>query len=168
MARNIGRTLKIHGIKGMANKARLANAVKKMPEHVDATPADIQLEITTACNLRCTMCEHSYWREKQRHMSYGDFVKIIEKFQVLDSINLTGIGENLMNKDFIKMLEYLKRRSIKVIFNDNMTMIDKGIGEKLVKLGIDEVHVSFDGATKKTYERIRRGANFENVVGAKC
>lgn len=77
--------------------------------------------------------------------------------------DLTGIGENLLNKDFIKILRYMKSKGVTVSFATNATLLDRKKSEELIKTGVDLIFLSIDGATKETYERIRKGANFEKV-----
>src|SRR5262249_14429803 len=36
--------------------------------------------------------------------------------------------------------------------------------KQLVETGVNEIQISFDGATKETFEKIRRGSKFELVV----
>jgi radical SAM protein with 4Fe4S-binding SPASM domain len=43
-------------------------------------------------------------------------------------------------------------------------ILDKIEIEKLVKLQIDKIFISLDGATKETYEKIRVGSNFDKVI----
>lgn len=128
-------------------------------------PVFIEVEITTRCNLKCIICEHTYWEEPARDMSFGDFKKIIDQFSILCWIGLTGIGESFLNKDFLKMLEYVKRRRKSFIeLYDTFFYINEKIGEKLVDLKVDRIFVSLDAATKETYEKIRVGSDFYKVI----
>jgi len=77
---------------------------------------------------------------------------------------MTGVGEPFLNRHFLKMLQYLKSKSVKVVFADNFTLLVPKIAEKLVSMQINEIGISLDGATKETYESIRLGANFEKVM----
>ncbi|MFQ6118808.1 MAG: hypothetical protein ACE5KE_02860, partial [Methanosarcinales archaeon] len=54
-------------------------------------PPSIEIEPTTRCNLRCTICEHTYWNEKGRDMSFKEFKGIVDQFPRLKWIGLTGI-----------------------------------------------------------------------------
>jgi radical SAM protein with 4Fe4S-binding SPASM domain len=78
-------------------------------------------------------------------------------------VDLTGVGEPLLNPYLVSMLEYAKRGSFKVGFTTNLTTLNESKAEKLINTNIDYVYVSFDGATKKTFEELRVGASFEKV-----
>lgn len=127
-------------------------------------PIYIEIETTTRCNLRCIMCEHTYWDEKGNDMSFEDFKMIVDQFPKLKWIGLTGIGESFLNKDFLKMLRYVKSKNIIVELFDTFYFINKQIAEELIELGIDEIFLSIDAANKQTYEKIRVGSNFERVI----
>ena len=137
-------------------------AVRRLP--VVAAPLHLHLEITTRCNLACTMCEHSVWSDKGRDLPLADFVQRLEAAgPQLRSVDLTGIGEPLLHHDFEAMLAECARRGLRVRFNTNATLLSEQWAERIVGHGVDEVHVSFDGARKETFERLRVGGRFEKV-----
>ncbi|OFV67074.1 MAG: Radical SAM domain protein [Candidatus Syntrophoarchaeum butanivorans] len=136
----------------------------KLLQWLEPYPSYIEVEITTKCNLKCIMCEHTYWDEPSRDMSFEDFKKIVDQFPKLKWIGLTGIGESFLNKDFIKMLRYVKSKGIYVELYDTFYFIDENNAKELIKLGVDKLILSFDAATKETYEKIRVGSDFDRVV----
>lgn len=127
-------------------------------------PSFIEVEVTTRCGLRCVMCEHTYWKEPPRDMTYDEFVFIINQFPKLRWIGLTGIGESFLNKDFLKMLDYVKSKKIYVELYDNLFFLDEEKLKKLVDLQIDKLLISCEAASQHTYEEIRPGATFDTVV----
>ena len=127
-------------------------------------PSYIEIEVTTRCNLECIICEHTYWKEKNRDISFKEFKNIVDQFPKLKWIGLTGIGESFLNKDFLKMLRYVKEKNIFVELYENFYLIDENIARELVEMEIDKILVSFDAATKETYEKIRVNSNFERVI----
>jgi len=127
-------------------------------------PSYIEIEVTTRCNMRCIMCEHTYWNEPNRDMSFEEFKSIVDQFPKLKWIGLTGIGESFINKDFMKMLRYVKSKNIFVELYDTFYFIDEKTARELIEMGIDKIFISLDAATKETYEKIRAGSNFELVI----
>lgn len=153
-----------NGLKGIANIVFRVLDAKLKPANASFIPFTIQVDLTTNCNLKCKMCEHTYWKEKSKNMSFEDFKKIIDNNPMLQLVNLTGRGENLLNPEFFKMVEYAKSKELYIWFNDNMTLMNEKNAKKIIELGVDCIAVSFDGALKKTYESIRAGANFEKTL----
>src|SRR5919106_4585322 len=136
---------------------------KRFPS-VSISPRSIQIECTTRCNLKCTMCEISYWTEPGGDLQAENLRKVVEHVPGLKRVDLTGIGEALMNRGFFDTLRFLKSRGLYVTLNDNFTLMTEEAARRMGELGVVQIFLSLDGATKETYERIRIGANFEKVV----
>lgn len=128
-------------------------------------PSYVEIEMTTKCNKKCIICENTYWDEKQQDLSMEQFKHIVRQFQTLRWVNLTGEGDAFLNKDYIKMIEYLKKKSVSVYLVDSFDMITPEISKKLVDLGVDGIYVSMDASTKETYEKIKVGCDFDRSVG---
>lgn len=127
-------------------------------------PAQLEIEITLRCNKKCILCEHTYWDEKPEELSFDDFKKIVDQFPYLKWVNLTGEGDAFLNKDYLKMIAYLKKRDVCVYLVDSFDLINKERAKKLIELGVDGIWVSFDAAKKETYEKIKEGCDFEQSV----
>jgi len=128
-------------------------------------PKYFELEITTRCDLRCTMCEHTYWKETPRDLTLDQFKMIVDQFPDLKWLGTTGNGSSFLNKDYLFMLEYVKKRKVYVELFDPCHRLDADLAEKIVAEGLlDRLYISIDGATKETYEKIRVGADFDRVI----
>jgi MoaA/NifB/PqqE/SkfB family radical SAM enzyme len=136
---------------------------KRFPS-LSVASRSIQIECTTRCNLKCTMCEISYWTEKGGDLEVANLERMLEHLPKLKRVDLTGIGEALMNRSFFNTLRILKSRRLYVTLNDNFTLMTEDAARRIVELGVDQIFLSLDGATKETYEKIRVGANFDKVV----
>lgn len=138
------------------------------PRPFSSYPYHFEIEITTRCDLRCIMCEHTHW-ERDRYtdvdMSFEDLKKIVDQFPNLIWINVTGEGSGYLNKDFPKILRFLKSKPVFVTFVDSFTALREDILRELIEIGVDKITVSIDGATKETYEVIRIGASFDKMLG---
>jgi len=62
------------------------------------------------------------------------------------------------------MIDYLKSKSVFVQFFDPLFLLDEKIFRELIKIGVNLIWVSMDGATKETYEKSIVGSNFEQVI----
>jgi MoaA/NifB/PqqE/SkfB family radical SAM enzyme len=129
-------------------------------------PRYIEVEVTTRCDLRCKMCEHTYWTEKAADMTLEQFKRIIGQFPKLTWVGTTGIGSSFLNKDYMRMLEYAKSKAIYVELFDPFHRLDEELINHMVEKGlIDRLICSIDAATKDTYEKIRVGARFDRTIG---
>lgn len=130
-------------------------------------PGHLQLEVTSACNLSCAMCLVSYRPPVNRTagaMPFALFQRLVDGTPGLRRLTLQGLGEPLLQPHLMKMVEYAKSRDIEVGFNTNAMLLSRARADQLVALGLDWLHVSLDGATAHTYEKIRSGADFQRVA----
>jgi len=137
--------------------------IRRFPQ-LSPYPRYMELEITTRCNKRCTICEHTYWKEPSVDLTYDQFEQITDQFPDLKWVNLTGEGDAFLNKDYLNMIRHLKERDVAVYLVDSFNLITKDIALELVRLGVDGVYISFDAATKQTYERIKVGCRYEETL----
>lgn len=129
-------------------------------------PRSLQVEVTGACNLRCAMCLVSYrpaLGKTSGSMRLPEFRRLVDSLPELELVTMQGLGEPLLAPDFLPMLELLAERGIRMGFNTNGTLLTQEVAERLVRLGVDWIHVSLDGATAQTYESIRGRSSFELV-----
>jgi len=131
-------------------------------------PTFMAMNMDTQCNLRCIMCIRQKYSPGEINALQYDF-KIYE--QVADEtfpyarwVQLATAGEPLMAGNLREQLRIMKKYTVKLDLITNATLLnnDNLIKEILQVPGC--LHVSIDGATKETYESIRIGAKFEQVI----
>jgi radical SAM protein with 4Fe4S-binding SPASM domain len=131
-------------------------------------PRMLQVEVTSACNLRCAMCLVSYRRPINKvdgAMPLAIFHQLLEDLPELHQLTLQGLGEPLLAPDLLTMIREAKDRGARVGFNSNATLLNARRAAELVDSGVDWLHVSLDGADAETFEAIRSGAAFSTVLG---
>jgi radical SAM protein with 4Fe4S-binding SPASM domain len=131
-----------------------------------ALPRELQLEVTAACNLACTMCLVSYRPKigkREGSMSYDMFRRLVDELPGLERLTLQGLGEPLLAPGIIDMISYASSRGIAVGFNTNAQLLTPERSERLAGSGLSWLCVSVDGAVAETYEAIRGGARFARL-----
>ena len=129
-------------------------------------PTDIWMETGKQCNLRCQMCA----RELENRFHAGEdlqdqvFSKAEAYLELANTVILYGWNEPLMDKKLFTKIAKAREAGANVHFNTNATLLTEEAASKLIELGVTDMGISLDGATKETYERIRVGAKFEKVV----
>lgn len=121
-------------------------------------PVIIHAEISSFCNCECIMCTHCY--EKNDRAEYLDFT-VIERFlPTCRLMVINGIGEFFIHPGIIEILSKLKEYQVQLSVTTNAQYIP---ADALPLIGdmFKRVCVSCDGATRNTYERIRRGSSFD-------
>ncbi len=132
-------------------------------------PAYVQMEPVGQCNLRCQMCSIQFRRDGPPYgppafMNFEAFTRMIDQFVDVRELHLQGLGEPMMHPRFFDMVAYAVAKGIRVSTNSNLTLLNERRAERCVTSGLDCLHVSLDGATAQTYERIRVRAHYDRVV----
>ena len=72
-------------------------------------------------------------------------------------------GEPLLNPSLTEIIDYAKRKGVlETIINTNATKLNSDMSNKIIDSGLDLMIYSFDGGTKKSYEKMRPGRFKEN------
>jgi radical SAM protein with 4Fe4S-binding SPASM domain len=127
-------------------------------------PKYVLLEATGKCNLFCPMCPRELVHFEPVDMPMPLFRKIVDEAkQFLEFAIPYGGGEPMLNPRIFEMIKFCRDRNIRVGFSTNGTMNNPERNRKLLEAGLDYLIFAFDGATKETYEKYRKGAVFEET-----
>ncbi len=132
---------------------------------IDLFPPFLEIEPTTICPFRCICCEHTYWEESAKNMTFQQFKKIFDDFGRPKWIGLTGIGYSYANKDYHKMIAYAKSRgTIVEVFDHFAKFKDDDQIRELIEIGPDFQFISTYGASKKSFETVCVGSSYDTVI----
>ena len=126
-----------------------------------------EIEINRNCNINCVMCNTSMSTRPQFNMDMELFEHIVKhtKSQAKGFTALHTIGEPLMNNNLPQYLEILRKHGVRIRLSTNGLILHKRLDLLLEFTDIiEEVRFSIDGASKETYELIRRGGNWERLI----
>jgi MoaA/NifB/PqqE/SkfB family radical SAM enzyme len=127
---------------------------------LESKPMYLGVTLSSKCNLRCIMCRVA---ENTWDVSQNIITEIIRLFPFLKRISWQG-GEVFLLDYFGELFEKAAfYPNLKQTIVTNGLLIDKKWAEKLARCNADIIF-SIDGVTKKTYEHIRRGARFEDLI----
>ena len=137
---------------------------------IEYFPRYLEIEAYDGCNFDCIMCPlgKSIYKPGGA-ISMELFDKIVSEIsKYKDWIKLVCLsrnGEPLLNKNLPEMVKKLKNAGIKrVNFSTNASALNEKNSKELLKAGLDEIRFSIDGYTKKTFETVRKGGKFDNVI----
>ncbi len=123
-----------------------------------ATPARVYVEPTTICNLHCRTCIRNVWDEPPGTMSRATFARILDDVRdasPLPSVFFGGFGEPFAHPDILSMVADAKALGCVVELITNGTRLDEETRNQLVRIGLDRLWVSIDGATSASYADVR-------------
>ncbi len=150
-----------------------------LPARVAAMPRVMEFELENTCNLQCIMCDGYFSSAIRRHREKqppqlspydADFVKqLVEFMPHLEEMKFLG-GEPLMIGIYYDIWEEAARVNpgVKIHITTNATTLNprtKKLLEKMLGAGLEvSFNVSIDSVGKETYEAIRVGACYEQVM----
>jgi len=98
-------------------------------------------------------------------MSLQDFKKIVDEAEPWSYDVVFGLwGEPLLNPSLYEMVSYCTSNGIRTLILTNGTLLKNTSRQKLIEAGLTEILINIGGAQKDAYERIMRGANFEDTM----
>lgn len=145
---------------------KYVNKIKKL------IPLMITLEITNKCNLKCVMCKvHDKDVLKQQFMDIKTIKKNLKSFEKInvDELRIFFWGEPLLHPNFNEIInECAKINNIPYIaFDTNATQLTKDKADAILETGKSipiHILISLDAINKETYNKIRIGGDFKEVM----
>lgn len=131
-------------------------------------PKYFEVETIRACNAHCDMCTVDEWKGKNNRMDALLFDNILDEIsrysEWIDRVCLSRNGEPLLDRNLVWKIKKLKESKIKyVTFSTNASLLDEKRSLEIIESGLDDIRFSIDGYTKETFEKIRKGLNFEEI-----
>ena len=146
------------------NRAKILWSYLRRAERVPALPVEYIAETTAKCNLYCPMCPRETHKQPKEDMPGEIFERLVEgAASTGEHIMLIGLGEPFMDRKIFDRIEYCERHNISTLLSTNGTLLDEETGERLLDSRLQHITLSFDGASKETFEYYRKGARFEKV-----
>jgi MoaA/NifB/PqqE/SkfB family radical SAM enzyme len=133
-------------------------------------PAVILIDNTSACNLRCSMCDHVNIKRyrKIEAMKWELYTKIIDEIareSPTSRVWQVFYGDPFLLRDMPQRIRYAKDRGLTdVVLNTNGVLMTAQRSRPLIEAGLDAIYVGIDAATRETYDQIRVGGDFDAVV----
>jgi radical SAM protein with 4Fe4S-binding SPASM domain len=131
---------------------------------LNALPVEYIVETTAKCNLYCPMCPRETYKQPKEDMTEAIFTRLVEESgRSAEHMMLIGLGEPFMDRQIFDRIEYCARHNISTLLSTNGTFFDEKTCARLLDTPLEHITLSFDGATKESYEYYRKGAKFEKV-----
>ena len=133
-----------------------------------AFPRVVAIEGTNRCNAACVMCGHKGMQRAHGVMDLALYQRLISQLQAHppELLLLSGFGEPLLDPHLGHRISLAKRAGLQRIgIVTNASLLTAEQTDELIAAGLDLVHISLDGATPATYNRLRPGLDFDCVIG---
>ena len=151
-------------------KRSMEYTIKKHPHKF---PTLIQIQTINQCNASCIMCPNSYIKnEKIELMSDSLFKKIIMEIGDQNEFSFVHLylqNEPLMDAKIFEKIKFIKKISNGTIATGIVTNGSLFTDEKikqLIESGNDIIVFSIDAFKRVTFEKIRKGLNFDKIINS--
>lgn len=153
------------------NEAKVLKAEGEGSPVVPALPLRFTFELTADCNLHCPMCQFNLERTRAKARGHQLFTLPFERFEEIArhafpttrEINPTVVGEPLLIPYLQELIQYLNHYATYMEIITNGMLLEGELMRQLLPV-LSKVTISFDGATAKTFSRIRAGSDFSRIV----
>ena len=150
--------------KAIDNKALNDQELAEERTVLSSRPQRLVFETTNRCNLRCAMCGQSHRDFVGRDLQPEIFDKTEPYWETAHDASLFGWGEPLMNKHLGRYFDLLAPRGPRIFVLTNAMLLKPEMIERFLTGGLAFLNFSVDGARAETYNRIRKGADFDTVL----
>jgi MoaA/NifB/PqqE/SkfB family radical SAM enzyme len=153
------------------NEKRAFQAEREGKLVVDNWPVKMCFEFTGACNLHCFMCGCEMIRDHLRERGVDKFTLPVDTFRMiageafprLSLVVPTLSGEPFVLPYWDELIDTVEKYGCKLDITTN-GMLMKGDRLRRLMPHLANLVISFDGATKETFEYVRTGADFSVVM----
>ncbi len=138
---------------------------KKIREY----PLLVDLELASVCNLKCPMCytitDDFKRKVRKGFMDFALFKKIVDEIAgKVYALRLSLRGEATLHKDFIRCVEYAKKKGIKEVSTlTHGGTLSLDFFKQLSDSKIDWITISIDGVDEQ-YDKIRKPLKFTDTL----
>jgi len=133
----------------------------------DFVPDAVLVQISRACNLKCSMCGWAVWARNRGFMKMDLYRRILSEMKLngIRRLNLTNPqGEPLLSPHAIECIELGIAEGFDVHINTNCTTLgDRNIDGLVAnaRSGRLSIQASFSGYDKRSHETVYVGSQFE-------
>jgi MoaA/NifB/PqqE/SkfB family radical SAM enzyme len=140
---------------------RPANIIYYRKDIAREDPENLSIFTTSRCNLSCFYCSRNVPDDSSgsinRYDDKGDFkhddlLLILQKYPGIQHVSFVGIGEPFLNKDLLRMAEYVKQSKISTSVITNGTLLHNFWGN--IGPCFDSISISLHGLTAKELTEI--------------
>lgn len=145
-------------------KARLAQ--KAGVARCTHLPYRLIVEASGLCDLRCPMCPVSGpMKLPSGNMKLDLFKRIVDQSaSFVCEMDLSHRGEPLTNPSLVAMIAHAAEKRIATRLSTNAVRLTEELSLRLIQSGLRTITFSVDGLERESYERIRVGARFDEVM----
>ena len=122
------------------------------------------------CNAQCPGCPYTNSEIRADYkdtplMSEDTFKKIADQCGEYNAwVRISGGGEPMLHPQAVELIEYAKKAGAKVGLITNGSRFTEESSRRLLEAGVDMIEFSVDAADPETYQKVRKGLDWETLL----
>lgn len=130
-----------------------------------ALPQIVQVEVTSACQLRCVFCPRTVLADHwvTAHLPWEMFSSLFPFLRRTKLVHLQGWGEPLLHPRLWDMAAAIKERHGRVSLTTNAVLLDQAASQEACRIGFDLIAISVAGAQAATNDSLRLGSHLDQI-----
>jgi MoaA/NifB/PqqE/SkfB family radical SAM enzyme len=132
-------------------------------------PKEVIISLTNLCTTSCPFCYRRDLHLEPRYFPFENFKSLLDELGPgLDMLEFSGIGEPLMHPQFKEFVLYVRQKyppsKLKLQLVSNGSLLSTDLRDFLLEQMFEQVWISVNAATAKTYSRLMPGLDFEALI----
>jgi len=131
-------------------------------------PSRVLLEMTSNCNLSCTMCPRNHLTREKMDIDSHLFKKCVDELETIgiDGLWIYNIGESLLHKNFQGLVNYVsqKKNLGPIWLSSNGLDLNNNFAEIIINSNIHFMNLSINATSQEVYDKISPTGNWNQTI----
>ena len=131
-------------------------------------PSRVLLEMTSRCNLNCTMCPRQNLTREKIDIDSELFMRCIDELDTygIDGLWIYNIGESILHPDFPELLDYVSSKNNlgPIWHSSNGQDLNEHFSRMIIHSKISFMNLSVNAATPETYKKVSPDADWNTML----
>lgn len=152
----------------LANSPAAHRATGQAIEHgptVSTDPIQLNIEITSRCNLACGHCARAYLHRSGKDMDPAMFEYLLDLMPNTYKVMLVGLGEPTLHPQVAEFIAEIAGRGHHVGLVTNAMALDQALSRQLIHAGLHSITFSLDCVDEALAAKVRSGTDVERIRG---
>ena len=152
----------------MCNTGSNKEKYKLIKDGIVSLPRYLDIELTNICNFQCRFCPTGT-KSTNRMKGYMPDSVVDAIAENVRKYHIPGVrfimwGEPTLHPKYIDIMKIIKNAGAKIHINTNGSLLDDVQVRELLKIPVDSIKFSFQGADDKTYNEMRKGGDYQSLI----
>ena len=160
--------VKMHAFDSIATREQNLSIYRSLREKNSAQcfnlPIILQVEVTSKCNLSCSMCNIHYNAKSGITIDETLLERTFEFAKTATTVFPFGLGEPLLHPKITGIIRTYKSFGASVGIITNGMLLSEDISRELITTGLEALVISIDAADASLFAKIRKGGDLQRIL----